>query len=249
MSDPSGFIELRDLPPKTSPVANDIIYMGNSIDSFNEIKVSQHNLFNNAPLLKFGKYIIGNAATYANGTISQTGNVITGVGTLFTSTNLKGGQLVVFQDGSYAMVNNVVSDTSLIVDNFASVPLQSYTMYYNGVQIDNLGTGSVTNLNLSPIVIPSSQNSDFTPSAIGCMYNIDTTSAVVNVTLPYAANIAGKVYIFKVVAGANNVILSRNGTDLIDGATSYTLNVGTSPKASVTIVSDGVGAWSITAVV
>lgn len=249
MTAPSGYSQLKDFPNKISPVSDDIHYMGNSQDSFKNVKVSTYNLFNNAPLLKFGKYIVSNAATYANGTISQSGNVITGSGTLFTSTGLKGGQLIVFESGEYAMVNNVVNDTTLIVDNSATILSSSYMMFYNGVQIDNLGTGSVANLNLAPIIIPIPESSDFTPSAIGCMYNIDTTAADVTISLPAAANIAGKIYIFKIVTGSNNVIILRNGTDLIDNVISYTLDAGVSPHASVTIVSDGVSTWSITAVV
>ena len=70
----------------------------------------------------------------------------------------------------------------------------------------------------------------------------DSTAGAVTVTLPPAALVPGRIYVFKRInAGANNVVVDGYGSETIDGATTYTLS---SQWAGVTVMSNGT-AWFI----
>jgi hypothetical protein len=70
----------------------------------------------------------------------------------------------------------------------------------------------------------------------------DSTAGAVTVTLPPAALVPGRIYVFKRInAGANNVVVDGYASETIDGATTYTLS---SQWAGVTVMSNGT-AWFI----
>lgn len=70
----------------------------------------------------------------------------------------------------------------------------------------------------------------------------DSTAGAVTITLPQAALVPGRIYVFKRInAGANNVIVDGYASETIDGATTYTLS---SQWAGVTVMSNGT-AWFI----
>jgi len=70
----------------------------------------------------------------------------------------------------------------------------------------------------------------------------DSTAGAVTVTLPPAALVPGRIYVFKRInASANNVIVDGYASETIDGATTYTLS---SQWAGVTVMSNGT-AWFI----
>jgi hypothetical protein len=70
----------------------------------------------------------------------------------------------------------------------------------------------------------------------------DSTAGAVTITLPSAALVPGRIYVFKRInAGANNVVVDGYASETIDGAASYTLS---SQWAGVTVMSNGT-AWFI----
>ena len=70
----------------------------------------------------------------------------------------------------------------------------------------------------------------------------NSTAGAVTITLPPAALVPGRIYVFKRVnAGANNVVVDGYGAETIDGAATYTLS---SQWAGVTVMSNGT-AWFI----
>jgi len=70
----------------------------------------------------------------------------------------------------------------------------------------------------------------------------DSTAGAVTITLPQAALVPGRIYVFKRInAGANNVVVDGYASETIDGATTYTLS---SQWAGVTVMSNGT-AWFI----
>lgn len=99
---------------------------------------------------------------------------------------------------------------------------------------------------------PSSKTADFsvtaptaastTTGSARVFYICDTTSGNITATLPAAATCSGMVVAFKKTdAAAHSVILDGNGSETIDGATTYTIS---SRYNSVTIESDGTN-WQV----
>jgi hypothetical protein len=80
------------------------------------------------------------------------------------------------------------------------------------------GAGGFATLNITSV------NSSLTLESEHQFVIVDTTSGVVNVTLPAAAENHGRVIIVKRVAGANACRVARGGADLIDGANQVPLN-------------------------
>lgn len=70
---------------------------------------------------------------------------------------------------------------------------------------------------------------------------VDASAGAVTITLPDRASNVGKVYTIKRVNATNNVIVSRAGSDTIDGATTKTLST---QYAAITIIA-GYGGWSV----
>lgn len=70
----------------------------------------------------------------------------------------------------------------------------------------------------------------------------DATAGAITMTLPPAALLSGRIYVFKRInSGANAVIVDPSGAETIDGAATYTLSAQWN---SVTIMSNGT-AWFI----
>lgn len=80
-------------------------------------------------------------STYTTGTISQTGNTVTGSGTTFTS-NMSAGTLV-YSDGTTATITGFTDATTLTVSVSKTVTAgSSYTIRYGGLQVSS-STGTV----------------------------------------------------------------------------------------------------------
>lgn len=135
--------------------------------------------------------------------------------------------------------------------NANSVSVSGGDLYYtNGagvsVQITSGGTvvtspGTVTSLETTSIA----GNLTISPSDTFVYIIVDTTSSR-TVTLPAASSVsAGRIFIVKDKDGMTNtnpMTVARSGSDLIDGATSYTVN---SNYATKWFVSDGVSNWYV----
>ncbi len=153
--------------------------------------------------------------------------------------------------------------------NFKSVRLQSQSAalsgasYANGIHSVNgdlyFTNGSGTAIQLTDggsIISTPSSASVFETEAISTDVTIndgDTyvflrvdTSAAREITLPLAANVGdGRFYIVKDITGSSesyNITVTVQGSDTIDGATSFVLS---SNYSSVIITSDGASAWYV----
>lgn len=72
---------------------------------------------------------------------------------------------------------------------------------------------------------------------------VDASGGARAITLPDRATVQGKVYTVKRTSASNNVVISRSGSDTLEGATTKTLG---SQYASITIVA-GTATWLILA--
>jgi len=106
--------------------------MGDSVMTLNTTQTvaGVKNLTNVAGLMN-------RTSIYNTGTASQTSTEVTGVGTSFTSSMVGG--CIIYSNGSFAFITAVNSSTSLTVAQSQTLSAQSYTLYYNGTQIDGLG--------------------------------------------------------------------------------------------------------------
>jgi hypothetical protein len=71
--------------------------------------------------------------TYSTGTASQSGNIITGIGTTFTSDMIGG--VILFADGNQSLITGYTGATSLTGLQSILVTNQSYVIYYGVLQI------------------------------------------------------------------------------------------------------------------
>lgn len=93
-------------------------------------------------------YLTSEAVNYTTGTASQSGYVITGVGTTFTSA-MEGGIFIFDESVSddYGVVLAVLSSTSLLVNISATVSSFSFNLLYGGIQHDRGGFLSTQTIN------------------------------------------------------------------------------------------------------
>jgi hypothetical protein len=96
-----------------------------------------------------------------------------------------------------------------------------------------------------PSIIDAVSSASSGTITVGHTVQVDATSADSTRTLPSAATAGagGAVIVRKVDSTSHTVTISRAGADLIDGATTYVLDV---PGAGVEARSDGVSAWTVT---
>jgi hypothetical protein len=117
----------------------------------------------------------------------------------------------------------------------------NYTSAGNGIA-DHLG-GIDTELGLkADRKTYESKNTSFTAS-IAHHYSINTSSTSVTVTLPpVSLSSAGSEITLKLKDATNGATLTPNGSDTIDGLSSYSMS---NLKESVTLISDGSTDWEI----
>lgn len=87
----------------------------------------------------------------------------------------------------------------------------------------------------------SSQTGDFTAAA-GYHYGVDTSSGIVTATLPSVSSNADSSIRFKIKAGSNALILEGDGSDTIDGFSSFII---TDLSQSLSVMSDAGTNWEI----
>ncbi|MDO8336234.1 MAG: right-handed parallel beta-helix repeat-containing protein, partial [Candidatus Saccharibacteria bacterium] len=84
--------------------------------------------------------------SYSAGTASQGTTVLTGVGTVFTS-SMVGGKIV-FADGTTATITAYTSGTVLGVTPSQTVSSQAFTIYYGGLQVSSTGVVGIGDVSL-----------------------------------------------------------------------------------------------------
>lgn len=85
------------------------------------------------------------AVLYNTGTASQSGNIVTGVGTNWNWT--MPGNLLVFSDGTKRTISGFIGPTSMTVLESGTVSSKSYTIYHSGFNVSatgNVGVGTAT---------------------------------------------------------------------------------------------------------
>jgi hypothetical protein len=87
----------------------------------------------------------------------------------------------------------------------------------------------------------SSQTGDFNAAA-GYHYGVDTSSGIVTATLPSVSSNADSSIRFKIKAGSNALILEGDGSDTVDGFSSFII---TDLSQSLSVMSDGGTNWEI----
>jgi hypothetical protein len=101
------------------------------------------------------------------------------------------------------------------------------------------GLPAWNSINTTPI---STQTASYTLTVSDSIILADATSASLTITLPAASSFNGYRFTVKRIDNsANTVTLGRTGSDLIDGATSYTLD---QQYISISVISNGSG-WYI----
>lgn len=91
----------------------------------------------------------------------------------------------------------------------------------------------------------TAKTADYTATSDDFQISIGTRAAVITITLPVAASNTNKLLVINDqagLAGAYNVIVARSGSDLINGATSYTINTN---NGTVALYSDGSNWYSL----
>jgi len=107
-----------------------------------------------------------------------------------------------------------------------------------------VGTSGDISLNGSVSFAVKSVTANYTATASDRVILCDATSNSITVSLPSASGITGRVYTIKRIDGSTNTVtIDPNGSETIDGASTYSLG---SQWDFVTIVSDGSN-WVIVA--
>ena len=169
---------------------------------------------------------VDNALIAGDG-INITTGTVSAVGTL-NRISVAGGTIDI--DGSYSGQNSITTLGTVTIGawqgNVVTVP-------YGGTGSSNAGTAA-NNL-VAVDTYTTSQNITSTNGYVIA----DATSSILTMTLPSSATIA-KFSFKKIDSSANNVVITAQGGQSIDGNATYSL---TSQYDSVTIVSDGTTNW------
>lgn len=111
-------------------------------------------------------------ASYSTGTIAQSGTVITGIGTTFTS-DMAGG-LITYPSGDTTLVQGFVDATHLNATDTLTESNGTYTLAYNGITAIKSGFMSVTDALIIPNQINAPDNlGDSTIGIFGSNSTID----------------------------------------------------------------------------
>jgi hypothetical protein len=83
-------------------------------------------------------------------------------------------------------------------------------------------TTATTNTFINPV--PVIQTGNFSAAVDTDMYECDATGGAIAATLPAAASCPGREYTFIRISASNNVTVTGNGAETIDGANTYVLS-------------------------
>lgn len=75
------------------------------------------------------------------------------------------------------------------------------------------------------LATPVTKTTTFTASTDTDHYLVDGTSAIFTATLPAAAAVTGRVYVFTKIDAAHNVTIAGNGAELINGGNTVVMSV------------------------
>jgi len=251
-----GLIEIAENAEATAGTATDKALVPSNISS-----ITTAQLDNSAgTLLEAANNLsdLANAATARTNlglaTVASTGaySDLTGTPTLGTAAALDVGTTankVVQLNGSAqlpavdgSLLTGVTADLSgASINDLSDVTITSAT---SGQVLSWNGASWVNSAVPAPSVLftYSSKTSSFTASQ-GNHYSLNTSSAAITVTLPSAASLtAGEAIRLKLKDATNGATITPNGSDTIDGLSSYSLS---NVKEAITLVCDGASDWEV----
>lgn len=114
-----------------------LIYNANNVNTTNGTLDSKVGVGTIAPANKFSVMPLNTTLTFP-GTVSQAANVVTGVGTNFTSALLN--MHIVYLNGTYGgIITSISSTTELTVNTSQTVASTRYTLHYPGFHVNSNG--------------------------------------------------------------------------------------------------------------
>ena len=146
--------------------------------------------------------------------------------------------LVTILDTGAATFSSSVTCASLVVDSTTLVVDATNNRVGVGTNAPTSSlhvVGSVTKSHTTKTANYTMTESDYT---VLC----DTTSGGFTISLPAASGCSGRIYVIKKItgnSGTNNITIDPNGSETIDGATTYALQC----RSNVIIQSDGSNWW------
>lgn len=187
-----------------------------------------------------------NSASYNTGTMSQTGSIITGVGTNWTF-DMVGGSITTVPGGVTSMILEVAGTNVLIVDSNINLSSTNYVIHYNGIQSSEqsgalgitqllantlISTPHITTNGVNLLISPATNIVDFDNSNLINIYDA-TFDSLINT--PMINTLSGQLDIFSsngivnlinaVNPGVSNLISEyvHGGVEVIAQASDYTL--------------------------
>ena len=167
---------------------------------------------------------------YSIGTASQSGNTITGVGTVFT-TDMVGSQFVFANGTSAGTITGFTSPTILTVSTLQTVAVQAYYISYTGLQVSstngNVGIGTTVPTNILSLGNASAQKIWIENTATDVSGRALTVAAGGTVAGTSVNNVSGGQLILQSGSGTgtgDSSIAFQTATTLATGTTLQTMS-------------------------
>ena len=137
--------------------------------------------------------------------------------------------------------NARISETS-VTQHEGAIDHDALTNFVTKEHLDWTADQGANNILVENTHIPTvHKDADYTVTVADCFVSADCTTADVNLTLPTASAGTGRIFYFKRTDGSgNNVLVTADGAETIDGNSNYTL---TTQYQNVNVISDGTEWW------
>ena len=156
--------------------------------------------------------------------------------------DLKGRRADKGDTGSYIIGDGLLLSTGGVlgvsVDNTLTFNAGTLGVADEGVTADKLSNNAKQTLHLNSSLIKSTAGVTGNDGVV----LVDTTSGQVDLTLPSAAGLEGRMFSFILVQGGFPLAVQPSGVETIDGAGTYTLS---EPNQAATLISDGTNWFSL----
>lgn len=208
-------------------------------------------------------YVVGKGAleVYLNGQVlqlgesggwSEVGASLTSSMQIIINQDLKEGDFLTFRiDGTGGPGSGGAGAPD---DDFYTLPTEGTNSDLDYMLVYDVSSNSYKKMTRAVFLAGLSNNknirnvtADWTLISSDDLVVADTTSSIINLTLPLASSVSGKQFFIKKANNApNDLILNISGGDLIDGAATFSFNAnGLTNYGSLTLMSDGVSNWWI----
>ncbi len=156
--------------------------------------------------------------------------------------------------GGGGVLNNFTSNVNPTTSDDDTLGYSAGSLWYNNVDLTlwlcfdaSTGTAAWNNIwgyaSTPTLAVNTATGATYTADVTNYFIKVDATSNNVTVELPPAASVFGRQYVIKRIDNSGNTVtIDPDGTETIDGATTYTLPA---QYDSATIISDGTEWWII----